>query len=647
MWSIKNILFLLIAFSLTSLHQQTFSEKNQLTEKKGSPVIYKGDTLFFIYGSLGPFSVEFRAQQSTEKIKKLIDNDQTILDSIKIVQSGSFFNVQYKSLILVSISEQDTIIAGTTKKELAALYLHNIRKEFQEINQIYQLKNIFIKIGISLGILFFVVLLFYLIKKIFTTIYSKLEKWEEKIIHPLTIKSYELLSAESITMFLLAVFKLIRLGISLIIFYYAFINIISLLPWTREWNIAQIIYGIFWTILFTALFWGLLKGKNVFYKLALKKIIEWKGSIVKGISIKKVQVLSEERMTEIIALSLRIVNFIFMVIIFYFYITIIFSFFTFTSTWSKTLIGYILNPLYSLLSAIAGYLPSLFFILMIILFTRYLIKVVKFIFDEIDKGTISFPKFQKDWAIPTFKIVRFLILVLSVIIIYPYLPGAQSKAFEGVSILLGIILSMASASAISNMIAGIVLTYMSAFKMGDRVKIADTIGDIIEKTLLVTRIRTIKNVEVTIPNSMVLGSHIINFSSSAHDRGLILHTSVTIGYDAPWKKVHELLISAANECNYVLKEPKPFVLQTSLDDFYVNYEINAYTDKPGNMVNTYSQLHSKIQDKFNEAGVEITSPHFSAVRDGNQTAIPEEYLSKGYQPKSFRIFPFWGKSENK
>jgi len=197
------------------------------------------------------------------------------------------------------------------------------------------------------------------------------------------------------------------------------------------------------------------------------------------------------------------------------------------------------------------------------------------------------------------------------------------------------------------MIAGIVLTYMSAFKMGDRVKIADTIGDIIEKTLLVTRIRTIKNVEVTIPNSMVLGSHIINFSSSAHDRGLILHTSVTIGYDAPWKKVHELLISAANECNYVLKEPKPFVLQTSLDDFYVNYEINAYTDKPGNMVNTYSQLHSKIQDKFNEAGVEITSPHFSAVRDGNQTAIPEEYLSKGYQPKSFRIFPFWGKSENK
>jgi small-conductance mechanosensitive channel len=264
-----------------------------------------------------------------------------------------------------------------------------------------------------------------------------------------------------------------------------------------------------------------------------------------------------------------------------------------------------------------------------------------------DKGTISFPGFQKDWAVPTFKIVRFIILVLSVIIIYPYLPGAQSRAFEGVSILLGVVLSMASASAISNMIAGIVLTYMSAFKLGDRVKIADTIGDVIEKTLLVTRVRTIKNVDVTIPNSMVLGSHIINFSSSAQERGLILHTPVTISYDTPWNKVHELLISAALECDDILKEPKPFVLQNSLDDFYVNYEINAYTNEPGKMAAIYSQMHSKIQDKFNEAGVEIMSPHFSAVRDGNQTAIPQDYLPKDYQPRSFRLFPFWGMKDEK
>jgi small-conductance mechanosensitive channel len=190
------------------------------------------------------------------------------------------------------------------------------------------------------------------------------------------------------------------------------------------------------------------------------------------------------------------------------------------------------------------------------------------------------------------------------------------------------------------MVAGVVLTYMRPFRIGDRVKIADTMGDIMEKTLLVTRVRTIKNVDVSIPNAMVLSSHIINFSSSAKKRGLILHTTVTIGYDVPWKKVHELLVSAAKSSENILDTPEPFILQTSLDDSYVSYELNAYTDKPNLMAKSYSELHQNIQDKFNEAGVEIMSPHYSSIRDGNQTAIPEDYLPKGYVPRPFRILPF-------
>ena len=197
------------------------------------------------------------------------------------------------------------------------------------------------------------------------------------------------------------------------------------------------------------------------------------------------------------------------------------------------------------------------------------------------------------------------------------------------------------------MVAGVVLTYMRPFRIGDRVKIADTMGDIMEKTLLVTRVRTIKNVDVSIPNAMVLGSHIINFSSSAKERGLILHTTVTIGYDVPWKKVHELLVSAAKTSENILETPAPFILQTSLDDSYVSYELNAYTDRPDKMAVTYSELHQNIQEKFNEAGVEIMSPHYSAVRDGNHTAIPDEYLPKGYKPKTFRIFPFGNFLEGK
>jgi small-conductance mechanosensitive channel len=179
---------------------------------------------------------------------------------------------------------------------------------------------------------------------------------------------------------------------------------------------------------------------------------------------------------------------------------------------------------------------------------------------------------------------------------------------------------------------------MRAFKIGDRVKISDAMGDVVEKTILVTRIRTIKNVDITIPNAMVLSSHIINYSSSVEKTGLILNTTVTISYDTPWREVHRLLIASAKATEYILETPSPFVLQTSLNDFYVKYELNAYTDKPHSMANTYSALHQNIQDKFNEAGVEIMSAHYSAIRDGNQTATPEEYLPKNYTPPSFSIF---------
>jgi small-conductance mechanosensitive channel len=169
------------------------------------------------------------------------------------------------------------------------------------------------------------------------------------------------------------------------------------------------------------------------------------------------------------------------------------------------------------------------------------------------------------------------------------------------------------------------------------VKISETVGDITEKTLLITRIRTIKNEEITIPNAMILGSHIINYSTSAQDLGLILHTTVTIGYDAPWRTVHELLIAAALATEGVLDKPAPFVLQTSLDDSFVSYQINAYSEKPNEMAVIYARLHENIQDKFNEAGIEIMSPHFSALRDGNPPAMPKEAPSHKASTRGFRI----------
>jgi small-conductance mechanosensitive channel len=189
------------------------------------------------------------------------------------------------------------------------------------------------------------------------------------------------------------------------------------------------------------------------------------------------------------------------------------------------------------------------------------------------------------------------------------------------------------------MVAGLVITYMRPFKIGDRIRIGEITGTVLEKSVLVTRIRTIKNEEITIPNATVLSGHTINYTTSAKELGLILHTSVTIGYDVPWAKVHDLLIAAAMGADGVLKaeDKRPFVLQTSLDDFYVAYQLNAYTDQPERMALIYSNLHQHIQDRFAEAGVEIMSPHFGAIRDGSMINIPTDYLPKDYKAPDFNV----------
>ena len=230
-------------------------------------------------------------------------------------------------------------------------------------------------------------------------------------------------------------------------------------------------------------------------------------------------------------------------------------------------------------------------------------------------------------------------MALALVLAFPYLPGFGSPAFQGISVFLGILFSLGSTAVVANVVAGTILIYTRAFQIGDRIKIGEAIGDIVEKTLLVTRIRTIKNVIITIPNGTVLTSQIINYTALSQDPNyyLILHTTITLGYDVPWRKVHQVLIDAAIATNNILTEPIPFVLQTSLDDFYVSYELNAYSNKPMLMANIYSELHQNIQDKCNEAGIEILSPHYSAVRDGNQTTIPENYLSEDYKAPGFRL----------
>jgi small-conductance mechanosensitive channel len=287
--------------------------------------------------------------------------------------------------------------------------------------------------------------------------------------------------------------------------------------------------------------------------------------------------------------------------------------------------------------AFVGYLPNFFFVVVITAVFYVVIRLVGLFFRQIALGRLVFQNFPAEWADPTNKIVRVLLIAFGLVVAFPYLPASNSPAFAGVSVFIGVLFSLASSSALSNMIAGTVLTYTGAFRVGERVKVGDAFGDIIETSLLVTRVRTIKNENITIPNGLVLGSAVTNYSRSASTLGLILHTSVTIGYDAPWRKIHDLLIAAARDTPGILDEPRPFVWQTALNDFYVTYEINAYTNTPRDMIEIYAALHARIQDTFYAAGVEIMSPHFTAIRDGNTIAIPEGSRPPGYRAPSFRV----------
>lgn len=358
---------------------------------------------------------------------------------------------------------------------------------------------------------------------------------------------------------------------------------------------------------------------------------------VPALRLQKQELVSTAQMADALLWTLRVLRFVLVVLLLYLTLPIILYFFPWTRPYADRLFGYILDPFVQVWGAFTGYVPNLFTIGAIAVFTYFLLRAIRLVFDGIERGNVSIAGFYAEWANPTYKLVRALVLVFALIMMWPYLPGSDSPAFKGVGVILGLLISLGSASAISNVVGGVVLTYMRPFKVGDRVKIADTVGDVVERNLLVTRIRTIKNVDITIPNAMVLSNHIVNYSSVALETGVILHTTVTIGYDAPWRQVHALLIAAAAATEGVLLDPPPFVLQTSLDDFYVSYELNAYTAEPNRMATIYSELHAHIQDRFNEAGVEIMSPHYRAARDGNATTVPSSYLPRDYRQPAFRI----------
>lgn len=384
---------------------------------------------------------------------------------------------------------------------------------------------------------------------------------------------------------------------------------------------------------------GIILLINLLYRKGRNYTIGKQTKYLKGIRVKGYELFSVTTERRLLLGILNLLRWVAILLLLYFTLPLLFSIFPWTKNIATTLIGYVLNPLKSILAGIWNYMPKLVTIVVVVTVFYYVLKALRFFKNEIENESLKIRGFYADWAGPTFQIIKVLLFAFMLVVIFPYLPGSDSPVFKGVSVFLGVLFTFGSSSSLSNVISGLVLTYMRAFKLGDRVQIGDVTGDIVEKTLLVTRVRTVRNEDVTIPNSMIMNNHTLNYSSSSKNLGLILHTAVTIGYDMPWRKIHELLIDAALATEGVLKTPAPFVLQMSLDDYYVTYQINAYTDNANKQAITYSLLHQNIQDKFFEAGIEIMSPRYDAIRDGNGAAIPPDYLPPDYVAPGFKVKP--------
>jgi small-conductance mechanosensitive channel len=284
------------------------------------------------------------------------------------------------------------------------------------------------------------------------------------------------------------------------------------------------------------------------------------------------------------------------------------------------------DPIRRIFAGIVAAIPNLIAIAVIVAITWYVLRIAGRFFGMIGAGRLRFRNFDPEWSSPTERLVRVLIVLFAAIMAYPYIPGSSSEAFRAISIFAGVMFSLGATSIVANLVAGQSLIYRRAFRVGDRIEVAGVLGDVEELTAQATYIRTLKNERVTVPNALVLGSQVTNYSQLTREQGLILHTEVGIGYEVPWQQVEEMLLEAARRTEGALRDPGPFVLQKKLGDYSPVYEINIYTRDAKAMPQTYTRLHAAIQDVFAERGIQIMTPSY--VADPAEAKVPPHALTE-------------------
>jgi small-conductance mechanosensitive channel len=528
----------LLFFGVPGAFPQDAQPKELSTETKAAneqPIILGDKILFYIPTEAEGIKVTKRAEDISKRIKTIADSTRVKVDSITTIDLKSPMSfIVAGDKMLMAVVDQDAILKGTSRQQVAAEYSQVIR--------------------------------------------TAIEKYR------------------------------------------------------KDRSLKQLIYSVLYTFLATIVLIAILtlfgKIKHIIDRRIEERFQSWK----KGLQIKSVEIVRAEKIHELLKGSVKGIRFILVLVFLYIYLQLELGFFPATRSIADQILGYVLSPLITLGKGFSKNIPNFLFIIILVLLVRYVLKAMKAFFHGIEKERVKIHGFYPEWGKSTYQLLSFLIIAFCVVIAFPYVPGSDSPAFKGVSVFVGVLFSLGAQSSLSNIIAGFALTYRRAFLVGDRVRIADFTGDVLDTRLQVTILRTVKNEEIIVPNSMILNSHVINYSAKAREIGLILHTAVTIGYDTPWRQVHAMLLMAARNTPGLLVEPEPFVLQNSLDDFYVTYELNVYTDKPEKMTVFYSELHQNILDVFNEYGVQIMSPNYLADRAEPAIVTKERWYAPPAKP---------------
>lgn len=348
-------------------------------------------------------------------------------------------------------------------------------------------------------------------------------------------------------------------------------------------------------------------------------------SRVRSVDIQSFEVLRLDTIWKAMHALVLAIGAVTIVVSVYVYLQYVLALFPWTRSISNDLFDLAAGAGERLGKSLASVIPDLVILVLIYYLARFILRRVKNFFEAVEQRRVAFTQFEAEWALPTYKLVRVLIVAFAFIVAYPYIPGSETPAFKGISIFIGLVVSLGSSTAISNFIAGYLMTYRRVFKVGDRVKVNDVIGEVVAVRLQVTHLRTNKNEEITIPNSQILNSDVTNYSSLASTQGLILHTTVGIGYETPWRQVEAMLCVAGRRTAGVLTEPGPFVLLPKLGDFAVTYELNVYIRDTGRIAKTYAELHRHILDVFNEYGVQIMTPAYEGDPEQPKVVTPERW----------------------